>query len=486
MKLHIRVCTHMLYWVAFLELQAFGDGTLFGGGSLGPLPMGYGLASPSAWGPTVSGAGSSQQAAPEVLLAHQQAALQWQAAQLERSLLQGREAAEGQLAAQLPPEFAASKAEAAELNANVRAPNGAEQPCQCQDDLGSTSGQAPNGPAVDLVARPAPTQGAVHSFVGAHGGWLPTTAVACQVSKVTVRQDYQSSSGLSMTDVTALYVGSNGISEIQHRSVPVALVSTVSFMCMDDRVVDPSLVTPGGDLGEFILALAAHLQDAQPTQQVVDAYLLRYAQMIPSSRPLVHCTDDRAITHLEAELPVENLDIQSPPEHVKQAGLLDKLTQVENQGDSHIRLMLKQPEWFQLHNLLVPMVLRSFYSLLWRQSQDPSNPLYRAPKLKLKVLSGESNPQAFLEVTSSELCHGRGYAPLLSPREGGHAVLVSHLEAVSFRRGELASFFSTMGGTRRMDPERMRQRLDRHGWLALETTGSRIAAGLPFYTLTYT
>jgi len=335
------------------------------------------------------------------------------------------------------------------------------------------------------------TNGALPQQAIAFAGGMPLQRADCQVSKVSVHQDHQSSSGLKLADVTSLYVNDAMIKSVQSSKVRIAGVSTVSFMCMDDRVSEPSLATPGGDLGEFILAIASHLQDAQPTQQVVDSYLQRYVATLPSSRPLVHCTDDRAISHLEGELPVENLDIRSPPEHVKKAGLLQRLVEFENHGDSHIRLLLKQPEWFQLNKVLVPMVLRSFYSLLWQQHQDPSSPIFHAPKLKLQVLNGESNPQAFLEVVSEGLCHGSGVAPLLTPRDGQRAVLISNLDAVSLHRAELAAFFSSQhvegpGPKIIITAERLRQRLDRHGWLALETTGSRIANGLPFYTLTYT
>merc|ERR1719198_1991749 len=131
---------------------------------------------------------------------------------------------------------------------------------------------------------------------------------------------------------------------------------------------------------------------------------------------MVHCQDDRAIEHLEAAVPMENLDLRSPPEHARES-LLKKLTEVENHGDSHIRLMLKQPEWFQLNEYLVPMAVKSFYRLLWQKN----------PKLKLEILVGQSDPMAFLEVSSSELCHSGGVAPMLTPHTAKRSVLISHL-----------------------------------------------------------
>jgi hypothetical protein len=217
-------------------------------------------------------------------------------------------------------------------------------------------------------------------------------------------------------------------------------------------------------------------------------FMSKYLETLSPERPLVHCTDERAIRHLEAELPMENLDLQRPPvQYIRAAHLLDKLTEAENHGDSHIRLMLKQPDWFQLDSRLVPMVLRSFYSYLWQQNEDTSSVLHRSPRLQLVVLRGEPSPQAFLEVSSGELCLKSGFAPLMVPRNNGHSLLISHFDAVSMRREELAGFFSSLAQVtpQKLDREKFRERLDRHGWLALETTGSRIAAGLPFFSISY-
>lgn len=312
----------------------------------------------------------------------------------------------------------------------------------------------------------------------------------CDISKVRVRQDHTGQNGLSLTDVGAIY-GGFALSKEQRGMVTLASVATTSLECLDDRVTEPSVGTPGGDLGEFILALGAYLterdSESTPTQQVVDMLLEKYVESVPEGRPVVHCTDDRAVEHLESEIPMENLNLAAPPDHAKGAGLLEKLTNVENQGDSHIRLMLKHPEWYQVSPQLVPMVLKSFYNLLWRQNQDSSSPLYHQNKLRLNVLSGSANPQAFLEIASSDSCQKKGVAPMITPRTSTRSVLVSHLDAVSLRREELASFFARIANVtpRKINKERLHQRLDRHGWLALETTGSHIASGLPFYSLTY-
>mmetsp|Transcript_44945 Transcript_44945/g.106730 ORF Transcript_44945/g.106730 Transcript_44945/m.106730 type:complete len:383 (-) Transcript_44945:74-1222(-) len=321
-------------------------------------------------------------------------------------------------------------------------------------------------------------------------------SLGCHVSKVAVREDHSSASGagVSLAQVSSFF-GAGALTKEQRRQLRLVKVAETSLSCLDDRLNEPVLATPGGDLGEFILALATYLDwrvadpehSNHPTQQLVDSLLQAYLESIPKGRPMVHCTDDRAIAHLEAEVPVENLDLNEPPQQAKDSGLLQKLTEFENHGDSHIRLMLKQPEWFELPDYVVPMALKAFYSALWRQNQDEGNRFHKSPRLRLVVLSGASDPGAFVEVSSGDLCEGVGVAPAVQPHTGARSVLVSHLDAASERRKELATFFSRVASTTpiKMDSEKLHQRLDRHGFLALETTGSRVAAGLPFYTLSY-
>merc|ERR1719376_1350155 len=85
--------------------------------------------------------------------------------------------------------------------------------------------------------------------------------------------------------------------------------------------------TPGGDLGEFILAFDAFLdmdgsatwgRGGEISQNMVDNIYQGYLEFIPQNRPLTHCTDDRAIRHLEGEIGVENLDLYSPPDSAKE------------------------------------------------------------------------------------------------------------------------------------------------------------------------
>lgn len=170
-------------------------------------------------------------------------------------------------------------------------------------------------------------------------------------------------------------------------------------------------------------------------------------------------------------------DLTAPPDRLKES-ILSRLADVENQGDSHIRLLLKHPEWYHLNAALVPMVLRAFYSLLWDQ----------VPHVTLLVMQGRSNPGAFVEIHTNAQCENDGMAPMIDPQSlHGHAAFVSHMASASVRRLELADFFARVANAtpHKMDKISLKDRMDRHGYMALDATGKRIARGLPFYSVTY-
>jgi len=314
-----------------------------------------------------------------------------------------------------------------------------------------------------------------------HSLLVTSLSLLDQTSRLDVRQDQPGSGGLSATELKARF----GQAQKEHPRLSLLQAAHSSLACLDDRLEEPSLTAPGGELGEFTTALAAYLQEkdglsgSHPNQEVVDSLLAKYVETVPSTRPIVFCTDERALQRIAAELPTANLDLNAPSEHLQAAGLLDKLTEPASQGDSHFRLLLEDPVRYELHPQLGPMVLRAFFQLLWAQNQDR----HKSPKLQLRVLRGEPDPQAFVEVSCNGAC-GDAVAALV-PSAG--PVLASQLAAPLPRRRGLAAFFARASRStpRKVSEQSLLARIDQLALLALESTGSRIAAGLPFFTLTY-
>jgi hypothetical protein len=64
---------------------------------------------------------------------------------------------------------------------------------------------------------------------------------------------------------------------------------------------------------------------------------------------------------------------------------MERLMKYDNTGDSHIRLLLKYPDKYQVQNGLVKLFLEAFYSILW----DKSNPLNQKLEVAVKKFSSK-------------------------------------------------------------------------------------------------
>jgi len=207
------------------------------------------------------------------------------------------------------------------------------------------------------------------------------------------------------------------------------------------------------------------------------------------------CTDDDSINHLQKELSVEGLNLNNPRAQIQQE-TLEALTEPENNGDIHLRMLLKHPDLYAINANLVKMAIKSFFKLLWDKENEDST------KLHLEILVGDHHESAFLEVRSNEACTKAKLAPLISPKEqktDGLSIFINHLDAISPRRVELAKFFANYIGHHQqgLEPvsislltsllifqkEILYNRMKHHGLAFLEATGSYVAKNLPFYSM---
>lgn len=295
---------------------------------------------------------------------------------------------------------------------------------------------------------------------------------SCDPSRVKINLE-KKGNGASLQDVKDL-IGI--VEELTYAQIPYT-----PFSCLDGRHSKPVISTPGGDAGEFILALSVYedliSSGKKLTQKQVDIFLAEYLKLMrPNS--FYMCTDDISVSHLEKELQIEGLNIKNPrKDQVKD--LIDLLLKPENVGDLHIKMLLKHPDQFSIRKELVEMFLRSFYKIFWNKEND----LYK--KLELEILTGEHNESGFLEVRSEEACQKEELGPLIPTKNKKISIFVNHLDAASIRREQIAKFFSDKSnhGQEQVDAVKMHNRLNHHGFVALEITGSYIAKSLPFTTI---
>ena len=259
-------------------------------------------------------------------------------------------------------------------------------------------------------------------------------------------------------------------------------VTRSSFMCMDGRTNLPRLFTPGGDAGEFVLGLLVYedISGTLLTQQTVEQYFRQYLDCM-DHQEFVMCTDDQAVSHMERELSIEGLNIENPqPRYQDQ--IRSVMTEPDNVGDLHLRMMLRYPDMYAIRPEVVQYFLTAFYNILWEGSDTSSY-------LHLMQLAGDHNETAFVEVRSSDSCNLEQASPVMQARSGGPSTLsifINHLDAASIRRAQMAQFFAERVARFRdnISAETLLNRMNHHGLFFLDVTGSYVARSLPFYTAT--
>ena len=211
---------------------------------------------------------------------------------------------------------------------------------------------------------------------------------------------------------------------------------------MDGRENGAILSTPGGDAGEFILGLFVYEgMTRELSQQQIDSILEEYLRDMKKDK-FYMCTDDDAISHLENELGMSlSINILRQPPRQDQRDLIKALIKADNQGDRHLKNLLKNPNLYSIRKELVQMFLISFFKILWNDSSSLRE------KLHLENLVGVPQEQAFLEIRNNEICEEMDLAPRIFARKKFEdenrtiQVFVNHIDAVSQQRKSMTNFF---------------------------------------------
>jgi hypothetical protein len=121
----------------------------------------------------------------------------------------------------------------------------------------------------------------------------------CDPSKLRIHQE-KKGQGASFDEIRGLI---GNIEELNYIVVP-----EISFKCLDGRYRNGIIGTPGGDAGEFILALIVYEDmlsaGKKLTQDNVDYILKQYLKTMIQPR-FYMCTDDSAINHIQKEMNVK-------------------------------------------------------------------------------------------------------------------------------------------------------------------------------------
>merc|ERR1711970_1617207 len=180
------------------------------------------------------------------------------------------------------------------------------------------------------------------------------------------------------------------------------------FSCLDSRTTGEMMGTPGGDAGEFILALSQYenLINRPLQQSNVDIYFTDFLKSLKaagSERKFYMCTDEQAVDNLQKALKMEDISLTTAPTRMEPKELLEKLAAPENIGDAHLPYMAKYPEKYNIRPELIKMFFNAFYKVLWNADSAQKS------DLKLEVLKGErSKERGFVDIATTKDCVEEG------------------------------------------------------------------------------
>lgn len=272
-------------------------------------------------------------------------------------------------------------------------------------------------------------------------------------------------------------------------STAASILSAGSESCIDGRSTSPVLGTPGGDVGELVLALTAleQLTHRSVREPALDALLTEHADAF--GRIYMH-SDAHTIERVQRALsedPRVSIDhrprdrastvaLLLRPPHALEPVVLEHFTRAEHVGCGHLRTMLEHAESYQTRADLVRASLRAVLRLAWR----------RPEALDFEVLEGEHHEHGVVEVRVRREVRAHTRVPMLSPSVVGDGVFIVHPQVEAFVRNESAGFLSEHAldivGVA-ADEAALSRLMRRLGEAQAQQTLSRLARGLPTFTV---
>jgi rhodanese-related sulfurtransferase len=271
-----------------------------------------------------------------------------------------------------------------------------------------------------------------------------------------------------------------------------ALLVNGRVSCVDGRDDSGVVGTPGGDGGEFLLALDAleRVTGRALDTKAIDTLLARRVDAfgrfyihtdVAAANALIRSlrTDrrfDAAVTGINETLQWREF-LTHPPVDVRDE-LMDHMTNPDHLGCGHIRLMRQRPDDYGMR----PALIFDFLTAFLRQRWDGM------PELEIAPLAGGHAEGAVLNIKSAHGVFAFSKIPLISPSVGGAQAFVNHPDVCGFLRAQLAEWLSLQtdlvslpgGGVAALVAE-----IDRLAAIQLGHTLGALAGGLPVYDVIF-
>lgn len=278
---------------------------------------------------------------------------------------------------------------------------------------------------------------------------------------------------------------------IQWRKLAALLVNG-RLSCVDGRDDSGVMGTPGGDAGEFLLALASveRVTERALDDATVHALLLRRLDVFGNfyfhtdvNAGNAFVASMRGDRRLDAALknvfePLEwRRFMRSPPKEV-QAIVLEHAVQPAHLGCGHLRLALQHPERYGMRPALIESFLRSFFELSWAGHDENET----------QVLPGGHAEGAVVNVVVEHGVEAFSRIPLVSPMVSGSQMFVNHPQVSEFLRSQLGRFLARQTDLFGLGNGAAQALIDTVcdlGTTQLGHTLAELAPGLPVYEIRF-
>lgn len=262
--------------------------------------------------------------------------------------------------------------------------------------------------------------------------------------------------------------------------------------CVDGRDDGGVIGTPGGDMGEFVLMLAAIERVLDRTLDPPEIERLLARRVDTFGRFYVHtdvAASNRFIASLRGDARLNDAlagvwdplqwrrFLSHPPEAVREI-VLSHMLQPAHLGCGHLRRMSESAAQYDVRAGLVTDVVRAFFHLRWQGASE----------LEYLPLAGGHKEAAVANVRVHSTLQPFTWVPLVSPSVGAEQMFVNHPQVAAYLREQSTYFLeqqSDLLSLPRGGREAIARELTQLGEKHLATTLGFLAKGLPVYDITF-
>jgi len=261
-------------------------------------------------------------------------------------------------------------------------------------------------------------------------------ALSCMPGKITVKK-VSNPLGPKRGWNPKRYSAADVQEDIESSKIKFVPVDSVSLSCVDSRETHGVAGTPGGDIGEFVIAAQTYVNYIKRNlaDDEIKELLKKFIFYVASpERPFYYHTAKHYIGHWAEHMGHVVMPTETPHHHLDH--WLDEFVKVAHQGCGHLKAQIKNPSDFGLTDkLFIPKILKAFIQIWWEMTEDEKR------LVNFDVLQGDLEAGAIAVLTEKgNQCPNM--APVIHPNAWGGSVFVANPQVIGyFRKNVVPQFF---------------------------------------------